>query len=114
MAYDEHLAERIRKALAHLPRVRERKMFRGIAFMVNGKMCVTIGHNEMMCRIDPALHQSALQRKGCRTMRMRGREYIGWVLVSEEGMKTKKAFDHWISLSLSFNRYAKASKKKDK
>ncbi|HTY12051.1 MAG TPA: TfoX/Sxy family protein [Bacteroidota bacterium] len=114
MAYDEHLAERIRKALAHLPRVRERKMFRGIAFMVNGKMCVTVGHNEMMCRIDPALHHSALQRKGCRTMRMRGREYIGWVLVSEEGMKTKKDFDHWISLSLSFNRYAKTSKKKDK
>jgi len=53
MAYNEQLTNRIREALAHLPKVEERKMFRGVTFMVNGKMCISAGNEEMMCRIDP-------------------------------------------------------------
>ena len=110
MAYSPKLADRIRRALAGIRNVEEKKMFRGIAFMVNDKMCVTVGDNEMMCRIDPELHESAIKRKGCRTMIMKGKEYKGWVLISEEGMKTKKDFDYWINLALDFNKRAKSSK----
>ena len=110
MAYSQKLAERIRKAFAGMRNVEEKKMFRGIAFMLNDKMCVTVGDNEMMCRIDPELHEASIKRKGCRTMIMKGREYKGWVLISEEGMETKKDFDHWINLALDFNKRAKSSK----
>ena len=110
MAYSEKLAERIRRALSGIRNIEEKKMFRGIAFMLNDKMCVTVGDNEMMCRIDPDLHEASIKRKGCRTVKMKGREYKGWVLVSEEGMKTKKDFDHWINLALDFNKRAKSSK----
>lgn len=110
MAYSQKLAERIRKVLYGIPNIEEKKMFRGIAFMLNDKMCVTVGDNEMMCRIDPDLHEASIKRKGCRTMIMKGKEYKGWVLVSEEGMKTKKEFDHWINLALDFNKRAKSSK----
>jgi len=110
MAYSQKLAERIRKALAGIPNIEEKKMFRGIAFMLNDKMCVTVGDNEMMCRIDPDLHEASIKRKGCRTMIMKGKEYKGWVMISEEGMKTKKDFDHWINLALDFNKRAKSSK----
>jgi len=110
MAYSQKLAERIRKAFNGIPNVEEKKMFRGIAFMLNDKMCITVGGDEMMCRIDPALHEASIKRKGCRTMKMKGREYKGWILVSEEGMKTKKDFDHWINLALEFNKRAKSSK----
>ena len=114
MAYNEKLAERVRTALAEIPKVEEKKMFRGVAFMVNGKMCITVGDDEIMCRIDPALHDKAIKKKGSRTMVMKGREYRGYVLVSEEGRKTKKDFDYWIALALDFNKRAKASPKRKK
>ncbi|MEW6005948.1 MAG: TfoX/Sxy family protein [Stygiobacter sp.] len=111
MAYKEKLINRIRESLTAIPKVEEKKMFGGVAFLVNGKMCVTAGDNQMMCRIDPEIHDTVIKRKGCRTVVMRGREYKGWVYVNEEGIKTKKDFDYWISLSLEFNKKAKASKR---
>ncbi len=89
-------------------------MFGGIAFMVNGKMCISAGKDRLMFRIDPAIHEKALKRKGCRTVVMKGREYIGYVYVSEEGIKTKEEFEYWIGLALDFNKKAKASKRRKK
>jgi len=114
MAYNEKLTARIRDALGDLPNVVEKRMFRGVTFMVNDKMCITAGDNKIMCRIDPAIHDEVLKRKGCETVRMRGREYKGYVYVSEEGIKTKSDLDYWIQLALEFNKRAKSSKKKKK
>jgi TfoX/Sxy family transcriptional regulator of competence genes len=114
MAYNEKLAARIREALAYVSKVEEKRMFRGVTFMVNDKMCITAGDNKIMCRIDPAVHEEAIKRKGCETVKMKGREYKGYVYVSEEGIKTKKDLDHWVRLSLEFNKLAKSSKKKKK
>jgi TfoX/Sxy family transcriptional regulator of competence genes len=114
MAYNEILTNRVRASLAHIPRVEEKKMFGGIAFMVNGKMCISAGEDKLMCRIDPAIHEKALKRKGCRTVMMKGREYKGYVHVSQEGMRTKKDFDYWIELALDYNDKAKASTRKKK
>lgn len=114
MAPDDALIERIREALAHLPDVEEKRMFRGTAFMVNGKMCVSVGRDELMCRIDPAGHAAALQRKGCRTVVMNGREYRGYVYVGPEGTARKEDFEVWIGLALAYNPFAKASPKRKK
>jgi len=114
MAYNEKLTARIREALAHLPNVEEKKMFRGVTFMVNDKMCISAGDNKIMCRIEPSIHEQALKRKGCETVKMKGREYKGFVYVSEEGIKTKKDLDYWVHLALEFNKLAKSSKKKKK
>jgi TfoX/Sxy family transcriptional regulator of competence genes len=53
MAYNEDTATSIRQKLSHLPKVEEKKMFGGLAFMVDNKMCITIGADSIMCRIDP-------------------------------------------------------------
>ena len=110
MAYNEKLTNRLRKALADTLNVEEKRMFSGITFMVNGKMCISAGDDRIMCRIDPSIHEKVVERKGCRTVMMKGREYRGYVYVSEEGIKTKKDFDFWIGLALDFNKLAKASK----
>lgn len=112
MAYNEKLAMRIREALVQLHNVEEKKMFRGVTFMVDGKMCVGVSGDELMCRIDPSLHEECVEKKGCRSVVMRGREYKGFVYVSEEGIRTKKDFMYWINLALDFNVRAKASKKR--
>ncbi|ELR68277.1 hypothetical protein C900_00580 [Fulvivirga imtechensis AK7] len=103
MAYSEDIATHIRQALAHLPDVEEKKMFGGLAFMVNNKMCMTANANRMMCRIDPALHEEALQREGCTTVVMKGREYRGYVYIHADSLKTPADFDYWVSLAVDFN-----------
>jgi TfoX/Sxy family transcriptional regulator of competence genes len=98
-----NLVDRVRASLSHLPRVEEKKMFGGTAFMVNGKMCVSARPERILCRIDPALHDKALRRKGCTTMTMKGREYRGYVHVAADRIRTKRDLDSWISLALEFN-----------
>jgi TfoX/Sxy family transcriptional regulator of competence genes len=114
MAFNEILADRIRESLVHLPKVEEKHMFGGICFMVNGKMCVGVVKDEMMCRIDPKMDKIVLEKNGCRPMDFTGRPMKGYVFVSKDGMKTQKAFDYWIGLCLEFNSSAKVSKKKSK
>lgn len=110
MAYNEKLAGRIRKALAHLPNVKEKKMFGGMAFMVDDKMCITVGADKMMFRIDPAIHNEATKKKGCCTVIMRGREYKGYVHVNQDSIQNERDFDYWIKLALNYNKIAKSSK----
>jgi TfoX/Sxy family transcriptional regulator of competence genes len=112
MAYSEKLAHRIRERFSELSNVVEKEMMGGLTFMYNGKMCVGIIKDELMCRIDPALHEEAVERTGCRTMDFTKRPMIGYVMIDESGMKSTKDFDYWIDLSLDFNKRAKASKKK--
>lgn len=112
MAYDEKLADRIRESLADVDNVNEKQMMGGLTFMVRGKMCIGVLKDEMMCRIDPALQEEALSKRGCRIMDFTGRPMKGYVMVDESGMKAKKDFDYWIDLCLDFNKHAKGSKKR--
>lgn len=112
MAINIQLTEKVRKALSNTPGVEEKKMFSGIAFMVNDKLCVTVGDNRIMCRIDPALHDEVIQKPGCTTVVMKGKDYKGYVWVNESAIETKKQLDYWIKLALDFNPKAKASVKK--
>jgi len=112
MAYNEPLTNRIREALAHLPKVEEKKMFRGVTFMVNGKMCISVGNDEIMCRIDPDIVEAVLEKSGCRPMIHGGRTMKGFVFVNEESIRSKKEFNYWIDLALDFNKKAKISAKK--
>ena len=92
MAYDDNLAERVKRALGSLPKVEEKKMMGGLTFMVNGKMCVGILNDDLMCRIDPDVYESALRRKGCREMDFTGKPMKGFVFVNNDGMKTLFSF----------------------
>jgi TfoX/Sxy family transcriptional regulator of competence genes len=100
---DETLVERVRAALAGTRRVEEKKMFGGTAFLVRGKICVSARPERLMCRIDPAVHDAALERKGCRTMVMKGREYRGYVHVDAAAVRSKRELDYWIALALEYN-----------
>lgn len=112
MAYNVTIANRIREALSGIKNVEEKKMFRGITFMVNDKMCITVAADEIMCRIDPAIHGAMLEKKGCSTVTMKGREYKGYVLVKENVIRSKKELVYWLNVCLDFNKRAKSSKKK--
>lgn len=111
MAYNEKLANRIRQKFVDLNNVEEKEMMGGLTFMYNNKMCVGIIKDELMCRIDPALHEAVVEKKGCRTMDFTKRPMKGYIMIDVSGMKTKAEFDYWINLALDFNQKAKSSKK---
>lgn len=114
MALNEGLADRISTALIDVKNVELKMMFSGVAFMVNGKMCINVTRDGLMCRVDPKVHETLVEKPGCSSMVMKGRELKGWVLVSEEVIKSENELVYWISLCLSFNKEARSSKKKRK
>ena len=114
MAYSTKLADRIRTYLDNIPKIKveEKEMFRGLAFLVNGKMCINVSGENLMCRYNPALEDEVAERAGFQPMIMKGMQLRGYCYVSEEGYKSKPNFEYWLKLCLDFNDKAKASKKK--
>jgi len=82
MAYDEELAERIRSLLEGEPGLSEKKMFGGLAFLINGNMAVAAsGQGGIMLRVDPSETESLLDEPSVRRVVMRGREMSGWLRI---------------------------------
>ena len=113
MAYNTQLADRIREHLVQHPQlhIEEKEMFRGLTFMVNGKMCICVSDGNLMCRFDPALQEEVAEKAGFLPMIMKGKELNGYCYVSPEGWAPKD-FSYWIELCLAYNERAKSSKKK--
>jgi len=113
MSYDTKLGDRIREYLAEIPNleIQEKKMFRGLTFMVNGKMCINVSGENLMCRFDPKLQNEIAEKKGYQSMIMKGKEYKGYCYINPDGFRDKKDFEYIISLCLEFNKVAKMSKK---
>jgi TfoX/Sxy family transcriptional regulator of competence genes len=104
VAYDEALADRIRELLADEPGVTEKKMFGGLAFLVNGNMAIAAsGQGGLLVRVD-ADESEALVKAGARPMEMRGRELPGWVRVDADAVRTKKQLSAWVQRGVSFAR----------
>ena len=114
MAHDEKLANRIREALMHLPKVEEKTMFQSLAFMVDDKLCIGVRDQEIMCRIDPEIYGSVLEKPGCRPMIHGQRTMRGYIFIDETGYSKKEDFDFWVGLTLEYNPKAKSSKKRRK
>lgn len=102
MAINEQLTARLRAAFSGVENVVEKKMFRGIAFMVDDKMCVTVGDNELMCRIDPKEQEELLKLSGCRPMEMKGKPISGYIYVHENLLQTEPDIQHWVEKSLKY------------
>ena len=111
--YNEKLADRTREiiSLTH-KNVEEKKMFGGLCFMVNGKMCVGVEQERLMVRLDPEKYEEAMEREGARPMDFTGKVMKGYVFVDIGALKNKRQLEYWIGLALDFNKKAKPSKKK--
>ena len=116
MAFDTILADRVRNYLTSLPNleVEEKKMFRGLAFLVNGKMCVNVSGQNLMCRFDPMLTEELAKKPGFLPMIMKGKVVKGYCYVEPIAIKTKTKFEFWLKCCLDFNERAKQSKKRKK
>lgn len=104
MAYDEGLAERVREALADVAAVDEKRMFGGIAFMVNGHMACGVTGERFMVRVGPEGYAAALAAPHAREMDFTGRPLKGFVFVDADGYASDEDLAGWIEQSLTFVR----------
>jgi TfoX/Sxy family transcriptional regulator of competence genes len=112
MPYNEKIAAKIRQALEGTKNVAEKKMFGGIAFMVNEKMCAGVDKDDMMLRCEPGMTAELLTKKGARPFDLTGKPMKGWLLVDTAGTSAKKDFDFWIKTAIEANRKATTAKEK--
>ena len=103
MPYDEDLAGRLRELLAGEAGITEKKMFGGLAFLLNGHMSVSAsGRGGLLARIDPADTEAALERPHAARMEMGGRSMDGWITVAPEGLGTKRELAAWVKAGVSY------------
>jgi len=102
MAYDEALADRIRDQLGNGPEITERKMFGGVAFILNGNMAVGISKDELMVRIPPDEHEILTSQAGVRDFDLSGKRMKGWVLVASEQLVEDSQLGDWVEVGLDF------------
>ncbi len=104
MAYDEQLAEELRERLGpEVGEVTEKRMFGGLAFMVEGNLAVAASRRGgLMVRTDPADAEEVLAQPGAEPMVMRGREMPGWIYVDVAALGEEGDLDAWVERALAF------------
>jgi hypothetical protein len=105
MAYDEELADRIRWLIGYDPALNERKMFGGLAFLINGHMAITAsGKGGVLVRVDPARAADLIATTGATTAVMGGRPMTGWLRVGPAELVSDDQLEGWIQLGTEFAR----------
>ena len=103
MAYDEDLANRIREVVADERGVTEKRMFGGLAFLINGNMAVSAsGQGGLLLRVDPAQGETLLKEPRARPFEMRGREMSGWLRVDAAKISDDEEFRRWVTRGVAY------------
>ena len=102
MAFDEQLANRVRKQLGHEAALVEKKMFGGLAFLINGNMSVGVHGSELIVRIAPESSDAALKEPGARIFDITGRPMKGWLLVGGAGVNDPASLAKWVRRGVEY------------
>jgi TfoX/Sxy family transcriptional regulator of competence genes len=105
VAYDEDLAERIRAIVFDEPGLTEKRMFGGLALLINGNMAVSAsGQGGMLLWVDPAETAKVVERPEASRFVMRNREMDGWLRIDSTELTTKRQLKSWVSRGVSYAR----------
>ena len=111
MAYDEKLADRIRKTLGVNKYVTEKHMFGGLSFMFGKKMFCGVLKDDIVLKMSPEQCQDSLKKPNVRPMDFTGRPMKSFVYVNQKGCKSEKELKKWVDLSLNHAQSVKRNKK---
>jgi len=105
VAYDEDLANRIRELLGSERGIEEKRMFGGLAFLVNGNMSVAAsGQGGLLVRVASDDLDTLLHRAHVHPMVMGGRDVRGWLRVDAAGVHTKRQLQGWVTRGVGYAR----------
>jgi TfoX/Sxy family transcriptional regulator of competence genes len=115
MAYNEYLAERIsNKLLENGVLFLEKRMFGGLAFMIEEKMCIGVVKEEIMVRVVESKYESWMEHKHTKPMQFTGKTMKGFLFVEEPGFQSDKDLQQWIDLAIEFSKLGIVKSKKKK
>lgn len=111
MAYDLELADRIRALLGGRG-VEEKRMFGGLAFLVNGHMSVSAsGQGGLLVRCEPDETGALLHEPGVEEFSMGNRGPMsGWLRVAAEAVANDDALSVWVNRSYAYAQSLPAKK----
>jgi hypothetical protein len=105
MAYDQELADRIRRLIGGDPDLTEKKMFGGLAFLIGGHMAVAAsGHGGAMVRVDPQDSAGLIATTPASMVVMRGREMPGWLRVGSGDLDSDEELGAWVRRGTAYAR----------
>ncbi len=105
MAYDEELADRVRAIVETERGLTEKRMFGGLAFLIDGNMAVSASsRGGLLLRVDPARTEELIQSPAADRFQMRGREMDGWLGIDRSGLQTDSELERWVSIGIAFAR----------
>jgi hypothetical protein len=105
MTYDEDLANRVRGLIATEAGIVQKRMFGGLAFLVNGNLSVSVsGQGGLLLRCDPGETDVLLGKPHATPFEMRGRAMEGWLRVDPEGLRTKRQLERWVACGVTYAR----------
>ncbi len=104
MAFDEHLADRVRRATAGERGIGEKRMFGGLCFLVHGNLCCGVDADDLFVRTDPEGGAALFRRKHASAFAPNGRPMRGWVKVDRAGLRDARALRSWLRPALEFAR----------
>ncbi len=102
MAFDEALAARVRPLVGGTPGVVEKKMFGGVAFLVNTRMCCGVVKSDLMLRLGEEGAKAALEEPHTRPMDFTGKPMKSMVYVEEAGIASGRDLERWLLLAVAF------------
>jgi TfoX/Sxy family transcriptional regulator of competence genes len=115
MAYDEVLSLRVDKQLLEQNiNFVTKKMFGGIAFMINDKMCIGIVKNELMLHVLEEEYESLLEENHVRPMNFTEKVMKGFLFIEEEPLTKEESLLYWIKFGLDFAEKGIVKSKKKK
>ncbi len=100
MAYDEKVADRVRRALGGRRNLVERKMMGGLCFMAGGNMGCDVTGSALMVRVGREGYEKAVALADVRPLKFGGRRPSGFVLVDPAGYRTERMLKAWIERGL--------------
>jgi len=104
MAYDEGLATRVRELIGDEPGLVEKKMFGGLAMMLDGNMATGVHGDELIVRTAPDEYERLLGEPGARPFDLTGRPMKGWLLVDPAGIAEDADLQRWVDRGVLFAR----------
>jgi TfoX/Sxy family transcriptional regulator of competence genes len=105
MAYDEELMNRVREQVQGEGGLTEKRMFGGLAFLINGNLAVSASsQGGLLLRMDPVQADALINEPHAQRFTMRGREMDGWVRIDADALETDDELERWIDRGVAYAR----------